>query len=121
MGSQGLTDVYIAGKDEFYSHLIKIAGGTNVYEDEKVKFPKISQEGLLSLNPDVIVDMAADLKESDNMTKRDVVAEWNKLDDLDAVKNDRVYVFTADYVTVPGPRFIRLLEHMARVIHPDTE
>ncbi len=119
MGTQGLKDVYVAGRDGFYSRLVQLAGGKNAYSGTKVAFPKISQEGLLTLNPEVILDMAADLKESDNVTKADVVREWQKLEEIKAVKNDRVHVLTADYVTVPGPRFIHLLEKMARALHPE--
>jgi len=37
------------------------------------------------------------------------------------VANGRVYVITESYATVPGPRFILLVEHLARLLHPEVE
>jgi iron complex transport system substrate-binding protein len=48
-----------------------------------------------------------------------ILAEWNKASKVEAVRNKRVYLFEEDYSVLPGPRFILLLEKMARVIHPE--
>ena len=45
--------------------------------------------------------------------------EWRALDRVSAVKQDRVHVFGHDYVTIPGPRFVLIVEELARVLHPD--
>jgi len=44
------------------------------------------------------------------------VREWDVVREVPAVRLGQVQVFTEDYVTVPGPRFVLLLEHMAEVI-----
>ena len=40
---------------------------------------------------------------------------------MEAVKNHRVLIFDQDYAFVPGPRFIRLVEDLARKIHPEVD
>ena len=38
-----------------------------------------------------------------------------------AVKDRRVLIFDQDYDFVPGPRFIQLVEQLARTLHPDVD
>ena len=38
-----------------------------------------------------------------------------------AVRNGRVHVLGQDYVVIPGPRVILLVEQMARLLHPDVD
>ncbi|MBF0108470.1 MAG: hypothetical protein HQL76_04785 [Magnetococcales bacterium] len=49
------------------------------------------------------------------------VAQWRNMKGIAAVRNDRIHVFSEDYVVVPGPRFILILEKMAEAIHPEGE
>jgi len=117
MGSIGIKTVYVAGRDGYFDELITIAGGVNAYRDEKMKFPRFSWEGLLSLNPDVIIDLIPSL-EKKGWNKADILHEWKVMKGLKAVDEKRVYILGEDYVTIPGPRFILLLEDMERAIHP---
>ena len=120
LGSEGLQEVYIAGKNQWYDEIIEMAGGTNAFEDEMVQFPAVTAEGLLRLDPDVIIEMAHDLSTT-GRTAQDVANEWKSLPDLRAVKDGRIYVLGADYVTIPGPRFINVLEDVAKALHPEIE
>ena len=81
-------------------------------------FPALSGEGLLRLNPDVIIEMAPGIEER-GLTARDVIADWKGLESIAAVRNHRVHVLSADYVTIPGPRFIEILRDVARILHPE--
>ena len=119
MGSGRATDVYVAGPDTIYQELTEIAGGRNAYEGN-LDYPQVGAENILRMNPDIIIDMAADL-EAKGLDKRSVREEWNAFSDVKAVRNDRVYVLTGDYVTVPGPRFVMLLEDIAAAIHLQPE
>ncbi|MBN2343941.1 MAG: ABC transporter substrate-binding protein [Deltaproteobacteria bacterium] len=119
MGTGKIEDVYITGRDGFYHEMIQLAGGENVYQGH-VAFPVVSNEGILRLNPDVIFDMVPDLGER-KLSKQAILAEWQKLGALRAVKTQQVHIFTEDYVVVPGPRFVQLLEKMHQVLHPNYE
>ena len=118
IGSEKLSEIYASGKDTFYDQLIEYAGGVNAYNESLVKTPVISAEGLIRINPEVIIDLAPDL-ESLNLSEKDVIKEWSALKDVSAVKENRVYVLTGDYVTLPGPRFVKTLEDIAKAIHPE--
>ena len=60
LGDNALHSVYIAGQQDFYNDLLQIAGGENVYQRPYPKVPHISLEGILNLNPDVIIDVFYD-------------------------------------------------------------
>ena len=118
MGGGGLKDAFIAGEESYYQDLIDMAGGRNVYKG-RVPFPIVSREGILGLNPDVIIDMVPDMK-AKGWTEEMVRREWQALP-VSAVRHNRVHVFMAAHNVVPGPRFILTLEEMARAIHPEIE
>ena len=119
-GRGHLADVYIVGADDYFDRIIELAGGQNAYQQRGVRYPVVSPEGILWLNPDVIVDLVPKsvLEQTDRKT---IVADWNELAGVEAVKNQRVLVFDQDYDFVPGPRFIRLVEDLARVLHPEVK
>ena len=120
MGTGKLEEVYVAGKNQWYDEVITLAGGRNAFTDETIQFPALSGEGLYRLNPDVIIDMAPDLAGL-GLTRQEVIREWDVMDKCSAVINNRVYVLDGDYTTIPGPRFIQVIEDVARVLHPDVD
>jgi len=110
---------YIAGKEGYFSRLLELAGGTNVYTGT-VAFPCVSAEGILSMNPDVVIEIIASLEER-GLTEDAVLKDWAPLKDVAAVKASRVHVFTDGFVAIPGPRFHLLLDKLARAIHPEID
>lgn len=120
LGSGRLEEVYAAGKNMWYDQLITWAGGVNAFEDETVQFPSLSGEGLLWMDPDVIIEMAPNLDDG-TVTREGIIEEWRTLSDLKAVRDKRVYVLGGDHVTIPGPRFVLVLEDMVRAIHPEVD
>ncbi|MBW2092452.1 MAG: ABC transporter substrate-binding protein [Deltaproteobacteria bacterium] len=119
LGSQSLSDIYIAGKDEFYDEMITLAGGRNAYQG-RMKYPTISREGILKLNPEVIVDLVPETAEQD-WEDEAILKEWGHFSSVDAVRNRRVHVFRQGFMVIPGPRFILTVEELARVIHPEVK
>ena len=113
-----LVDVYASGRDGFYNELLTLAGGVNVYEGKTAKLPVLSREGILRLNPEVIVDMVGDKANSQTSDEK-VLDLWRSMPEIEAVRQGRVYVFHQDYAVIPGPRFVRLLEDLARTLHPE--
>jgi iron complex transport system substrate-binding protein len=120
LGAGHLEDVYVAGANGFFDRIVTLAGGRNACPDCTANFPVVSTEGILRMNPEVILDMVSGLagRRADPATIR---RDWQQLDQVDAVANGRVHVIQADYAFVPGPRFILLVEDLARLIHPEVD
>ncbi len=108
--------VYAAGPNTFYDELIILAGGTNAYSRPAISYPEISLEGILRLNPDVIIDIIPTLAEH-GISEETARADWEGLAGTRALKTGRVHVLGADYAVIPGPRFIRTLEELAEILH----
>ena len=114
MGSQGINSVSCVGRPPFHNELIEIAGGQNACQLNQ-PYPQISAEGLLAMNPDIIIDLLdshatpADIKNA----RRD----WQKTARL----TTNIHIIAGDYTVVPGPRFILLLEQFAKIINGSPE
>jgi len=107
-------ELFISGRDGFYDDLIALAGGVNAYREETLKFPAISDEGLVRLDPDVILEMVPDL--TGEGERQDLMRLWRARTSVRAVREGQVHILGEDYVVVPGPRFVKLLDEMARII-----
>ena len=112
MESTTIENAYFAGVGGFFNEMIELTGGINAYQGT-VPFPVISAEGILSLNPGIIIDMTPDLVQDEAF----VQAQWQSLGRLNAVRQRHVHVFTDDFAVIPGPRMILTLEKIARVMN----
>lgn len=117
LGEGKIDKAYIAGADGYFSRLIELAGGVNAYAGD-VAFPCVSAEGILTMNPEVVIEITASLRER-GLAETAVLKDWDPLGDVAAVKTGRIHVFTEGFASVPGPRFHLLLGELARAIHPN--
>ena len=111
---EGIKDVYIAGRDGFYDKVMEIIGAKNVYEGS-LNYPKIQVEGIMTLDPDVIIDVVT----MENITEEKLASmqkNWEKLSDLKAVKNKKVFMINKDYWSIPGPRFVNIIKDMKEIL-----
>ena len=115
-----LEHVCVAGTDGFFDKMIELAGGRNAFPSTTVRFPRVSIEGILWVNPQVILDMTAGLLQGKQVGQSPLDV-WRQLADVEAVKTERVHPLVTDYAFVPGPRFILLVEELARRIHPEVD
>lgn len=116
-----LRGLQASANDGYYSALLALAGAVPVPQGTASKFPSLSAEGILELNPECIFELVNGVTVSSEDDLAQVRADWLVLPELSAVKNDRVYIITDDYATIPGPRFILLAETFARYLHPDID
>ncbi|HOW50570.1 MAG TPA: helical backbone metal receptor [bacterium] len=109
----GIKGLFVAGKGSFHDELITRAGGLNACA-VGIPYPRISAEGLLAMNPDIIIEFV-----SEDEAKNASTADWKGFDTVGAVKSGRVHIVTGDRSFIPGPRAPLLLEELVRLIHPD--
>lgn len=119
-GRGQLADLYVAADDAYFDTIIDWAGGQNAYRRPGVRYPVVSTEGVIKLNPDVIVDLVP-RSMIEQYGQKKVLDDWKSLTNVEAVKRGRVFIFDQDYAYVPGPRFLRLVEDLARLLHPEVE
>ena len=113
-----LAGMYMAGRKGFYDEIIELGGGLNAYRDEKVPYPQLSAEGVIQLNPDVIIDLVSEINPK-GKTPKEIAAQWNQLRTVAAVREQRVHVIVGSYALRPGPRYVGFLHDLARLVHPE--
>lgn len=116
--TESLKNIYIAGDDGFYSEMLKIIGAKNAYSG-KSAFPKVGYESLIAMDADIIIDIMP-LSGGERISRENILAQWKNFSDIEAVKNDRIYILSEKYMAIPGPRFILTLEKIAAAVNNGT-
>ncbi|MCX4188198.1 ABC transporter substrate-binding protein [Methylophaga sp. OBS4] len=120
VNSEQLDTVYVAGQNDFYNDLLLLAGGENVFTSRHIMVPSISAEGIIRMNPDVIIDVFPE-QDDHYSDMQQVKKQWQTLSHVNAVKSGRVHIIQHSYASVPGPRIFRLLPEFAQLLHPNLD
>ena len=111
-------DLYAVGRGTFLNELLTIAGGENILPHTMAKYPKISKEFIIAKSPEIIIEIGP----KSNLSNEGILVRkkaWGKYPTLRAVRNDRLYFIGADYILIPGPRLVNILDDLTRNIHPE--
>ncbi len=116
--SQEITSIYAVGENTFLDNIITSLGFTNVLSghNSKVKYPKISVEGLIGLNPDLVIELIPNMEEM-NVSEDMLKNHWEKMFDLMPKSNNgkdkKLVIIAGKYSSIPGPRIIRLYKEIS--------
>ncbi len=117
-GAGRLEDIYVTGNDDYFDEMIEIAGGHNLFGNVSARYPVVSAESIIKTDPQIIIDILPGMNAGE---AKAAAEDWRKLGAVDAVVHGKVFCLHADFVSVPGPRFILLLEKMAVLLHPEVD
>ena len=87
--------IYTISAQHWMSEAIELCGYDNVFKELKNASNPISLESVITKNPQVIINI--------NQLEDDKWIQWQQ---LDAVKNNRIYTFSPDYFSRPTPRIL---------------
>lgn len=94
-----------AGKS-FHQDILESTGAINAYQGE-LNAPLMSPEGLLMLDPDIIFllqgDQAKTLESSRVISIEAFQPNWRNLQDLSAIKNNKVYILKGEPTFISSP------------------
>ena len=108
-----LRKIYVAGRGSFYDDLLMRAGAVNAY-DRDVAYAHMSREGLLRIDPDVIVELVGE--HGMEASTDSLLSRWEALPDLRAARSGRVSVIKGDFAFRAGPRYPQVLEAFIKAI-----
>lgn len=111
-----IRDIYTATRGSYIDELIQIAGGDPVAPPGDQGYGKITKEAVLSLNPEVIIDM---VQGSKGKFGEDPITVWNELAEVEAIRNKRIYPMTDPSVIHPSQFVGQTARIFARVLHPE--
>ena len=105
-----LDRLYISGRNNFYAGIMTIIGGTNAYTGP-LPFPMVSLEGVIKMNPDIIVDIITG--DHSDRAVFNALYKWGDLATVNAVKSSDVHILTEPWAVRPGPRIGLLINTMS--------
>jgi len=114
MAGEIKSKLFAVGNDFFYTPIIELAGGENILKNTKTCYPLLTHESIINLDPDVIIEL---VQEKDMASGRKVLKKWRKLNMVRAVRENKVYALQADYIMIPGPRFVKIAEDLFNLFH----
>jgi iron complex transport system substrate-binding protein len=112
-----LRDLYTATHGSYLDELIGIAGGESIAPPTEHGYGKITKEAVLSLNPEVIIDM---VQGSKGRFGEDPAAVWSELAEVRAVRDKRIYSMNDESVIHPSQFVGQTAEKFARAFHPES-
>lgn len=105
------------GSETRIHQLIELAGGTNITQGLSEEYPAMSLEAVIAANPQIII-AGSGMGEGASLPYEFALTE-ERLGEVDARINNRIYEVNTDLVGRPGPRIIDGLEQLAKMIHPE--
>ncbi len=106
--------LWTCGKNTFIQELIDIVGAKNIFEDVE-GWAEVSEEQVISRNPDFILTTASPLTGIDDpVGEISSRANWTG---LDAVKNSRIVMLDSDMITRPGPRLLDAAQELVKILY----
>jgi iron complex transport system substrate-binding protein len=96
--------------EHLISQSLALCGGINVFADESVLAPQIGKESVVLSNPEVM--FASVINGEANPLQ--MWLEWNN---LQAVKEQRLYLLPADEITRASPRMLAAVVRACSLMH----
>jgi len=111
-GNGEIAKIYCASKKSFYNELLNASCMENVFKDSAITYPEISSEGIIRMQPEIIIDFA--VREQEVPEER-LKSDWKSMPMLPAVKNNMIFCISDDYATIPGPRILAILQDFKKI------
>lgn len=110
-----IKDIFVVGRQGFLNQLLVAGGARNAWKEDKPFFPKVGQEGLLMLDPDIIIELIPEIEVSEETITNKKKA-WSAIPHLKALKKGRYHVISSDHVLQAGPRFLETLKAIRAIV-----
>ncbi len=114
-----LTDIVAVGPGSYLHDIAAMAGGSNVLASTRLEYPRISMETIISLAPDVIVDVGEMGESPEDAERRRAITMrlWERQTLVAAVRTGGVHAVHDEAFVVAGPRMVAVARTMARWLH----
>ncbi|WOX55299.1 cobalamin-binding protein [Methanoculleus palmolei] len=111
--------IWVSGRGTFQDEVITMAGGTNAFGSVD-EWSIVGLEEFIATDPEyIIVSSGTGMTEEEQNVIYNYFINESRMQNLEAVRNNHVYVIDADIISRGGPRIVDALEEVAGDIHPD--
>ena len=112
-----LSPIMFAGK--WIPELVEIAGGTSLLAENGKHSPFVEWQQIYDANPDILIVTPCGFSIARTLQEIDLLLNLPGWRDLEAVKNNRVYIADGNaYFNRSGPRIVDTIEILAEIITP---
>ena len=111
-----LRDLYVATKGSFLEQLIGIASGEALSPTNQTGYGKMSKEAVMSLDPEVIIDMVPG---AESKLTEDPLQVWRQLPEIKAMQKGRIFPIKETSVLHPSQFIADTCRRFAKIIHPE--
>ena len=106
------------GSESYVDELISMAGGVNVFSGFPGGHISVSTEIVIKANPEIIIISKGTMAIACGLTP-ETIKERPGWSEISAVQNDQIYEIEESIIVRGGPRQIKALEELAKIIHPE--
>lgn len=99
-----------AGGQSFINEVISAAGAQNIFSDLTDAYPIVSEESIITRQPEIIIIPASSGITADDVKQR---AGWQS---IPAVKNGKIFIVDDNVYTRPGPRIADVVIELSELI-----
>jgi iron complex transport system substrate-binding protein len=110
-------DLYATGPNTFLHELLEISGGKNILHESMAKYPRLTKEYVIEKSPEVIIEAGPKSQLTPEQIK-ERLKSWKRFSTIRAVQTGQLHYIGADYILIPGPRLLSILEQFSQVLHP---
>ena len=110
-------DLYATGPGTFLHELLEISGGKNILHESMAKYPRLTKEYVIEKSPEVIIEAGPKSQLTPEQVK-ERLKSWERFSTIRAVQTGQLHYIGADYILIPGPRLVSILEQFSQVLHP---
>ncbi|QPJ65624.1 MAG: ABC transporter substrate-binding protein [Candidatus Nitrohelix vancouverensis] len=111
-------DMYAVGKGTFLDELLTLSGGRNILPDSLSQYPKVSKEFIIKNSPEIIIEAGpkSRMNEQERLAR---IQSWKRFPTIQAVQTESIHFIGADYILIPGPRILSIIDNFSQAIHPE--
>ncbi len=102
-----LEGLYLSGPKTYLSQIWEMSGGKNVFEDVSRRYFPVNKEDLLIRNVEMILEFHPGWNLTDTKIKKEMEV-CKPFENISAVKESNIYLFSDRYFVVPGPRISKI-------------
>lgn len=108
-----LQGIFVAGRETFLDEMLAAAGGDNVAHDRVKGYGNLSPEGVIALDPDVILEV-----QESGSRPSDPARDWAPLKSVAAVRRHAILALRDEVFVRPSQRIIQALKLVYDLLHP---
>jgi len=118
ISNDSMRELYGVGPKTYLGEMLALAGGKNILSGAQGQYPKVSKEFIIHKSPEIIIEVGPKNILSREASKKRQQG-WQIFSTIRAVKNKNIHFIGSDYILIPGPRLVNIIDDFVKAIHPE--